>query len=313
MKITRIIRFTILPLLCSCILSCTQRWEVDEDDNGILLSENGKKVLFYQKAPKSWQGKSERCNYIHPLYGLNEQILTQDFPGDTHTDHLHQRGVYWAWHQIYIGTKRIGDAWINEDFEWDVTWTNVQKHRDSCVIAASVLWKSPLWLDKQGEKKAFAREDISFKVHPAEDNFRVLDFSIQITALEDSLFIGGSEDDKGYGGFSIRLDPGSGLEFESVNGEVEPQRTALDAGPWMNIIGNWDESVPDEGVIMISHPDNPGHPQPWIIRKENSMQNAMYPGRSPVMIPLDKPLHLKYRVIVYQGLVGDEILEWLAP
>ena len=313
MKKMCLIRLTSLLGLFAFSISCTQRWEITEDENGILLAEDGMKVFFYQKAPKSYQGKSERCNYIHPLYGVNEQILTQDFPLDTHTDHLHQRGVYWAWHQIYIGTKRIGDGWINEDFEWDVTRTSVREFRDSCVIAVTVLWKSPLWLDKQGDKKAIAREDISFRVHPTKDNFRVLDFSILITALEDSLFIGGSEDEKGYGGFSIRLDPGSGLEFESVNGEVEPQTTALDAGAWMNIIGNWDESVADEGVIMISHRDNPGHPQPWIIRKENSMQNAMYPGRSPVMIPLGKPLHLNYRVIVYHELIGDDILEWLVP
>ncbi len=154
MKKMSLIRLTSLLGLFALTISCTQRWEITEDENGILLAEDGRKVFFYQKAPKSYQGKSERCNYIHPLYGVNEQILTQDFPLDTHTDHLHQRGVYWAWHQIYIGTNRIGDAWINADFEWDITWTNVQKHRDSCVIAATVLWKSPLWLDKKGVKKA---------------------------------------------------------------------------------------------------------------------------------------------------------------
>lgn len=305
----------LIPILClfTFSISCTHRWEVTEDENGILIAEDDRKVFFYQKTPKSYQGKSERCNYIHPLYGLDEQILTQDFPLDTHTDHLHQRGVYWAWQQVYIGNKRIGDAWINADFEWDVTATSVQQYRDSCVMSAAILWKSPLWMDKQGVKKGFAREDISVKVHPAEDNFRVLDFSIQITALEDSLFIGGSEDIKGYGGFSIRLDPGEGLSFENVSGSVEAQNTALDAGPWMNIIGDWSEEIKEEGVIMISHPDNPNHPQPWIIRTEKSMQNAMYPGRLPVMIPLEKPLNLKYRVIVYQGLLGDEIQQWLAP
>ena len=305
----------LIPILCLFIfsISCTQKWEITEDEKGILVAENGKKVFFYQKAPKSYQGKSERCNYLHPLYGLNEQILTQDFPLDTHTDHLHQRGVYWAWHQVYIGTKRIGDAWINTDFEWHVTGTSVHEFRDSCVLDATVFWKSPLWQDKQGVKKAFAREDISIKAHPAQDNFRVLDFSIQITALEDSLFIGGSEDVKGYGGFSIRLNPGDGLSFKNASGSVEAQNTALDAGPWMNIIGDWDESIPNEGVIMISHPDNPSNPQPWIIRTEKSMQNAMYPGRAPVMIPTIKPLHLKYRVIVYQGLLEEKVRKWLSP
>jgi hypothetical protein len=305
----------LIPILCLFIfsISCTQKWEITEDEKGILVAENGKKVFYYQKAPKSYQGKSERCNYLHPLYGLNEQTLTQDFPLDTHTDHLHQRGVYWAWHQVYIGTKRIGDAWINTDFEWHVTGTSVREFRDSCVLGATVFWKSPLWQDKKGVKKAFAREDISIKAHPAQDNFRVLDFSIQITALEDSLFIGGSEDVKGYGGFSIRLNPGDGLSFKNASGSVEAQNTALDAGPWMNIIGDWDEKIPNEGVIMISHPDNPSHPQPWIIRTEKSMQNAMYPGRYPVMIPIAKPLLLKYRVIVYQGLLGEEVQPWLAP
>ncbi len=309
----RIIRLGLLPLFFVMILSCTTRWEITEDSNGILLSENGRKVFFYQKAPKSYQGKSERNNYLHPLYGLNEQILTQDFPLDTHTDHLHQRGVYWAWHQVYIGNRRIGDAWLNIDFEWHVTAAKVKEYRDSCVLSGNVLWKSPLWLDEQGEKKAFAREDISLTVHPARDNFRVLDFSICIFALEDSLFIGGSEDDKGYGGFSIRLDPGEGLSFKNESGKVEPTRNAVEAGPWMNIIGDWDESVADEGVIMVSHPDNPNHPQPWIIRTEKSMQNAMYPGRTPHMIPLDQPLHLRYRLIIYQGIPGDEIQLWLAP
>jgi len=84
----------------------------------------------------------------------------------------------------------------------------------------------------------------------------------------------------------------------------------LDAGPWINIIGEWSIEIEDEGVIMISHSDNPKHPQPWIIRTEKSMQNAMYLGWSPVMIPMAQPLDLKYRVIIYQGEIGEEILEW---
>jgi len=55
------------------ILSCETKWEITEDENCFLIAQNDKKVLFYQKAPRSYQGKSERCNYIHPLYGLNEQ------------------------------------------------------------------------------------------------------------------------------------------------------------------------------------------------------------------------------------------------
>ena len=27
-------------------------------------------------------------------------------------DHRHQRGLFWAWHQVWIGEERIGDPWL---------------------------------------------------------------------------------------------------------------------------------------------------------------------------------------------------------
>jgi hypothetical protein len=47
---------------------------------------------------------------------VNGNILTEDFP----KDHLHHRGVFWAWHQVLIGDKKMGDAWECRDFIWDV-------------------------------------------------------------------------------------------------------------------------------------------------------------------------------------------------
>ena len=32
------------------------------------------------------------------------QVLTEDFPAD----HLHHRGIFWAWHQVYVGEKAMG-------------------------------------------------------------------------------------------------------------------------------------------------------------------------------------------------------------
>jgi hypothetical protein len=44
--------------------------------------EQGRKVLFYQEQPKSVDGKYERAGYVHPLYSLNEKVLTDDSPAD---------------------------------------------------------------------------------------------------------------------------------------------------------------------------------------------------------------------------------------
>jgi hypothetical protein len=37
-----------------------------------------------------------------------------------------------------------------------------------------------------------------------------------------------------------------------------------------------------------------------------NMQNAIYPGRQPVAVPIGKPLVLKYSLLVFQGDMGTE-------
>jgi hypothetical protein len=54
-----------------------QNLKTIRSDEGIEILENGKKVLFYQQRPKSLRGKYERAGYVHPLYSLNENILTE--------------------------------------------------------------------------------------------------------------------------------------------------------------------------------------------------------------------------------------------
>jgi hypothetical protein len=65
--------------------------------------EKGEKVFFYQSEPKNHKGKYERLHYIHPLWAPDGAALTEDFPAD----HLHHRGVFWAWHQVWIGDKKL--------------------------------------------------------------------------------------------------------------------------------------------------------------------------------------------------------------
>ena len=78
-----------------------------ESSQGIELSEDGKAVFFYQKEPRSGDGASYFNNYLHPVYSLNGDTLTEEFP----EDHLHHRGIFWAWHQIYVGEQSMGDGW----------------------------------------------------------------------------------------------------------------------------------------------------------------------------------------------------------
>src|SRR6185312_12500644 len=82
-----------------------QQFAVTKSEEGVRVIENGKNVLFYQTHPKSLDGKYERAGYVHPLYGLNGEVLTEDFPDD----HPYHHGIFWTWHQILLKDKKVAD------------------------------------------------------------------------------------------------------------------------------------------------------------------------------------------------------------
>ena len=44
--------------------------EIQETEQGFLVTDKGANVFFYQRTPKSIDAKFTRANYVHPLYGL---------------------------------------------------------------------------------------------------------------------------------------------------------------------------------------------------------------------------------------------------
>jgi len=50
--------------------------EIFETSQGFTFTEGKEKVMFYQRRHKALNGKYSRANYIHPLYGLDGEILT---------------------------------------------------------------------------------------------------------------------------------------------------------------------------------------------------------------------------------------------
>jgi hypothetical protein len=287
----------LLALLVTAAPSSAQKEGFLEKEEGFLLVEDGKEVLFYQRKPKSRDGQFERANYIHPLYGLDGELLTEDFPAD----HLHHRGIFWAWHQISVGQKKVGDPWAAKDFSWDVREAKASRvDSSSSALKLVVLWKSPLWVDGAGSQKPLVRETTVIRVHRASEGKRKIDFEINLLALENDLRIGGSEDDKGYGGFSPRIRLPEDIRIVGRNGAVEPQILSVDAGPWLDFSGSF-QAGKVSGVAILTHPSVPGFPQRWILRKSKSMQNPVYPGRTPVLLSREKPLVLRYRLVIHRG------------
>lgn len=283
---------------------CSQDFTTVKTDEGIEILENGKKVLFYQKRPKSLGGKYERAGYVHPLYSLNEKVLTEDFP----YDHPYHHGIFWAWHQIVLNDKKIADGWISENISWNPVKVNVKKRKETVTLQSEIIWKSILL---RNEPKAIIKENTKITVHESTGQYRTIDFDISLFALVDSLKIGGSDDAKGYGGFCLRLKSPNDISFVSGNKEVIPEETAVEAGQWMGFSGSFDgETWPKIGIVVFCNPSNPGSPQQWILRKGTSMQNVPYPGSTPVTLSR-KGLRLAYRIIILSIDMSSDDIEKL--
>jgi len=301
----RTITFFMLFLLA--FLTSNAQLSMKKTADGILITENNQAVLQYNTVEKDLNGTYPRCNYVHPLFSLRGKVLTEDFP----SDHLHQRGIFWAWHQVWINDQRIGDPWEIKNFKQSVEEVEfVKQPNGSVLLNTEVNWLSDKW-KKDGKVVPYLKERTSITVWPQTGQYRKIDFEIRLLALEDGLKLGGSEDEKGYGGFSVRMILPEDVSFSGPNGVIVPAETAVQSPGFVNISGSIDSGNKAGGIVIVDHPDNPGYPQSWILRAKNSMQNAAWPGREPVSISNTKPLILKYSLIVYSGKLSTKKIEKL--
>jgi hypothetical protein len=295
-----IYRYLILISFLAVLQSCSSSpgmkksaFSFKENEQGIELLENNKPVFFYQRKPKSLTGQYICSNYIHPLYSLNGDTLTEEFP----PDHPYHRGIFWTWHQLYVDNKSIGDGWINDGISQDVVNVLTEKSKDRAQFNLEVKWKSSMF--QNGEP--FMDEHTTITVHRQKSGMRKIDFEIVLEPLVSGLQIGGSADAKGYGGFCARIKLPDGLIFTSENGPVTPQELQIKAGPWMDFSAGYSRNSDVSGLTILCHPDTPGFPEPWILRQKGSMQNVVFPGQNKITLASDKPTVLRYRIIIHNG------------
>jgi len=260
-----------------------QNFSYKKSSEGIELNENNKPVLFYQVNPKSVNGRYERSGYVHPLYDMSGNVITEDSPAD----HVYHRGIYWAWHQVVVNDKTVANSWTSQNIAFVPQKAKVKKSKKNLKLHAQLVWTIT---DSEKKPQNIINENTTITVYRAENNYRIIDFDILLKPLTD-VKLGGSNDEKGYGGFCLRIINSEQIKFISGEKLVLPQETAVMAGPWM------DFNLGGSGIAVIGYKsDRMDHP--WILRNEKSMQNVPYPGRTPVQLPKEG-LRLQYRVIIH--------------
>lgn len=261
-----------------------QKFSYKKSGEGIEIKENNKPVLFFQTKSKTVSGKFARAGYIHPLYDLNGNAMTDDMP----EDHPYHRGIFWAWHQIIVDGKNVADGWMSDHVSFNPGKMQVTKSATNTILTSQLTWKID---DSIKPAYNIVNEVSKINIYRAKEHYRIIDFDIFLKPLVNDLKLGGSDDPKGYGGFCLRLQNPESIQFISGDKQITPEQAAVFAGPWM------DFRMKNRAVAVFGYKNAEGQ-HPWILRNEKSMQNVPFPGRGPVTIPAEG-LRLKYRIVIH--------------
>lgn len=266
-------------------------------------SEADKPVLSYWHGPAdSKNSKKYPLNdFIHPLIGLDGEVLTAASPGD----HVHHRGIFWAWVRTERQGKWQNEWWIPRDF---IVEPGRLEHDDagaaSCRFVAEHFWTYRPTDPARSER--FVRELADCRVYAGSADGRAVDVDLTLTALVDGIRIGGQTDlDKGYGGMTCRFGAATDVRMENDKGLIQSGSLNHVVAKWVDWTGKFPGTdgnrLPHRsGATLMVHPSHPAYPPEWIVRAYGPVGLA-YPGLQMIELPKDKPLHLRYRFWVHRG------------
>ena len=288
-------------LAMACAWPCVAELTLNDDGKALTITEDGKPVLVYRytwvEPPEGVSAKFRRMSYIHPLYGPDGDVLTQDYPDD----HRHHLGVFWTWPCCKAGERDM-DVWaiggVRQVFE---EWLVREQGAGHARVGVQNVWK----FDDDPESKV--RERVFFTVHPSNEWGRAIDFHFQFQNVSNDIvsFRGATTDDKGYGGFCFRPDKArKPLTFTSARGN-EPKDVLVCETPWVDVVSRSAKDGPLSGLAIFQHPSNPGYPHPGWILREYGFLGASWPHNDTKTLQPGEYFELQYRLYVHRGTAED--------
>lgn len=259
-------------------------------DDAVTLTEAGKTVLVYRTKPLDPAAEPGRANYVSVLYAPDGTALTEDRPGD----HPHQRGVWWAWMKVQTGGKTVADGWYMKGLSYFVR----EKRFLGDAQGGGSLTVDLDWMVNSGPELVYAAtETTKVTVRPLRAGARRVEFDTTIVSRVDALGLGGSEDDRGFGGFSIRLADPEHLTFSSGGKTIIPTGGAINAGASMGFAWTGGEISPAWTVGLACKANGQAVTR-WMLYNDRSMQNCVFPGRAPLVLRKGEALRLQETVVI---------------
>jgi hypothetical protein len=235
-----------------------------------------------------------RSDYIHPLYGLEGEMLTRDWPAGGHP---HHRAIFWAWPEVEYGNKR-GDIYaLQRIFARPTGNVDCVSGPVFAQVIAENLW---MWEDTI----AIVREHVVIRVYRATDDCRIIDLTIKLEALQDSITIATRNTDS-YGGLNLRMmtPEFQDISYHTDEADADPRRA------WSDFNGIFAGNTSASGLMVLQHSDNPDYPGKWVEYPNLAWVQPTFPApgtRYP--LSTENSLILKYRLIIHSGGRPDDAI-----
>ena len=232
-----------------------------------------------------------RSDYIHPLYGLEGEMLTRDWPEGGHP---HHRAIFWAWPEVEYGTER-GDIYaLQRVFARPSGKIEYIGGPVFAQVVANNIW---MWENTE----PIVREQAIIRVYRATSTTRIIDLTIKLDAIKDSITIATRNTDS-YGGLNLRMMTPQSQEISYFTDETDSEQRRA----WSDLNGIFEGNKSTSGLMVLQHQDNPDYPGNYFEKPDLAWVQPTFPApgtRYP--LSTDKTLILRYRLIVHAGGNSD--------
>ena len=252
-------------------------------------------------------GEDSNKPYLAPLRAASGTMVTRGYPmemikGESR-DHPHHRGVFFS----------HGD--VNQTNFWDDSISPKNPNRGRIVPVGRIETTSTgntgkivahfNWIAHDG--KPILREDRTMTFYSGTGKDRIIDFDINLHAIQRSVF-----GDTKEGTFAIRLADALSEErggtMTNAQGATTMKNVWGKPSPWVDYSGVINgEKV---GVTVFDHPQNPRHPTTWHVRDyglfaanifgQHDFENPAMPNGS-MTLERGQDLRFRYRVLIHAG------------
>jgi hypothetical protein len=265
------------------------RFEV-VDAASLLLRQGDRPVFAYnygEIASATSPNVPKHSAYLHPVYGLDGEVLTDDFP----KDHVYHRGLYWAWSHITVAGQEY-DTWSLRGLRYQFQrWLKQETKTNVAILGVENGWFI-------GDKQIM-RESVIIETHLSSAESRSIDIALTWTPTDAPVTLSGAPG-KSYGGLTFRFGPRTETIITVPSGRAR-EDLLMTKLPWADFSADFNKKPGEfSGAAIFVDPNHPDFPPTWMTR-DYGMLAVGWPGVTPQTFPRGKSFTCRYRIWVHRG------------